>query len=233
MFEADELKQWLSKVSQHLTRPISVYMIGGGALCFRELKRQTKDIDIIIKSKTDFNVLNKAILDAGYSLETDLKDEFYLTALAVYLKEDSRIDVFLKHVGKMLILTPSMIKRAEHFREYGKLKVNLVSNEDIFLFKAMTTRKGDIYDCEALIRQGIIYDTVYNEVVEQSTVENKWFFWLYEKLCQIEDVTGLETPLKPRVLSLVKEHWDDRPRDWLHMVSDLSKHLPKELLKKG
>ena len=48
---------------------------------------------------------------------------------------------------------------------YEKLDVNLVSNEDIFLFKSMTLREGDVLDCDRIMKQGIDYDIVYNEIV--------------------------------------------------------------------
>jgi len=84
-------------------------MIGGCALSFKGLKPSTKDIDIIVTSKPDFNVINKAMLKSGFKSMTERESEFYATALAVYMKEESRIDVFLKQVGKMLVLTESMM----------------------------------------------------------------------------------------------------------------------------
>jgi hypothetical protein len=59
--------------------------------------------------------------------------------------------VFLREVGKMLCLTTEMQERAEHFTTIDKLKINLISNEDIFLFKAMTPRPGDVIDCVTLM----------------------------------------------------------------------------------
>jgi hypothetical protein len=191
-----------------------------------------------VTSKNALDTLNTAIQKAGFILETDLKDEFYLTALAVYKKGDSRIDVFLKKVGQMLQLTHTMIKRAKHFKDYGKLSVHLVSVEDIFLFKAMTPRPGDVTDCDVLMKGDLDYDVIYDEIVEQSTAKHKWCFWVYEKLAAIENYNGITTSLKPKVYNLVKEHWDERPNDFMKDILYIEKHIPdarlrKELAKKG
>lgn len=232
MFNKIELEQWLDSIGQYITEPIKVFMIGGGALSFRNMKPATKDVDLVVKSKHDLDILSEAIIKSGFKQTTDFENEFYLTALAVFMKEDSRIDVFLKQIGKMLTLTQSMIQRAEHYKDYGKLSIYLVSNEDIFLFKSMTTRDGDILDCDSILAKGISYETVYEEVVNQSKQEHKWFFWVYESLCKLEEHNNIRLPIKNRVFFLVKEHWKDKPSDFMSDVKDLEKHISdKKLLK--
>src|SRR3989344_4908440 len=226
MFTKEELNEWLNKVGSKVNEPVSVYMIGGCALSFRGLKEKTKDVDMIVNSKEDFTILDKAISNAGFKRKTDLEDEFYLTALAVYTKADeSRIDVCLKQVGKMLWLSEAMIKRAEFFRNYGKLSIYLVSLEDIFLFKSMASRPGDIIDCDKIMRRGINYNILYGEMLNQSK-DKKWFFWFYENLCKLEDYNNIKAPIKNRVFALVKKHWKDRPSDFMADIGNLDKHLP-------
>ena len=152
MFNQKELENLLSKIGSHIEKPVKIYMIGGCALSFRGLKEATKDIDIIVTSQEDFNVFDKSMKECGFQSMTERETKFYLTALAVYKKAESRIDVFLKQIGKMLFLTKSMIQRAEKYKEYGNMEVYLISNEDIFLFKTMTSREGDIYDCDRIMR---------------------------------------------------------------------------------
>jgi hypothetical protein len=69
MFSTPELKQWLEKISKHLHEDVSIYMIGGGAMSFRGLKARTKDIDLIMTSRKEFDALDAAITDAGYKRE--------------------------------------------------------------------------------------------------------------------------------------------------------------------
>lgn len=232
MFDKNELESWISSVANKLEMECSVYMIGGAAMSFRGLKTATKDIDLIATDKNEFEVLDHAILSAGFARATDLDDEFYLTALSVYEKGDSRIDVFLNEVGKMLNLSQNMKKRATLFKEYGKLKIFLASNEDIFLFKAMTPRKGDIEDCARFIREGLNYDIIYSECVEQSSENKRWHFWLFEKICEIEEQTDMDVPIKSKLLKIVKEDWSNKPGDFLATVSNPEKRIKdKKLLR--
>lgn len=225
MFDKSDLETWISTVAKKLERECSVYMIGGGAMSFLDLKTATKDVDLIVADKKEFEALDKAILSAGFARATDLEDEFYLTALSVYEKGDSRIDVFLNEVGKMLKFSSNMKKRASLFKAYGRLKIFLASNEDIFLFKAMTPRKGDIEDCARLIREGLDYDIVYNECLEQSNENKRWYFWLFEKICEIEEQTDIEVPIKAKLFKIVKKDWSNKPDDFLATVSNPEKHI--------
>ncbi len=163
MFNKEELDSLLEAVGSKIDSPINIYMIGGCALSFRGLKETTKDIDLIVTSKEDFNIFDNAMKERGFQSMNETENEFYLTALAVYKKEESRIDVFLKQVGKMIFLTKTMVERAEKYKEYNKMNVYLLSNEDIFLFKTMTSREGDVYDCDRIMRIGIDYNVIYQK----------------------------------------------------------------------
>ncbi len=168
MFNKEELENLLVKIGSKIKKQIKIYMIGGCALSFKGLKPATKDIDIIVANKEDFQVFDASMRENGFNSNSVKESDFYTTALEVYIKDESRIDVFLKQVGKMLFLSESMTKRAKEHKKYGNLIVYLVSNKDIFLFKAMTSREGDVYDCDRIIKEGIDYDVVYNEIVEQN-----------------------------------------------------------------
>lgn len=233
MYNKEQLESLLSDAGSKIEKQITIYMIGGCALSFKGLKQLTKDIDIIVRSQNDFDVFDKAMNDIGFQSMTEKENEFYLTALAVYTKEDSRIDVFLKQVGKMLFLSEGMIKRAKKYKEYGKLIVYLVSNEDIFLFKVMTSREGDTVDCDRIIRENIDYTTIYEEIVEQSKKEGRrWFFWVYESLCRLENYNRVRIPIKDKVFSLVKARWKEKPDDFLEDIENLEKHIPEKRLLK-
>ncbi|MDP3027208.1 MAG: hypothetical protein Q8N63_05845 [Nanoarchaeota archaeon] len=232
MFNKEELDNLLVKIGSKIKKQIKIYMIGGCALSFKGLKLATKDIDIIITSKEDFQVFDNSMKENGFESGSDRENDFYATALAVYRKDESRIDVFLKQVGKMLFLSESMIKRAKECKTYGNLIVYLVSNEDIFLFKAMTSREGDVYDCDRLMKEGIDYKIVYNEIVEQSKSGKKWFFWVYESLCRLENYNKIKTLMKNKVFELVNKYWNEKPADFMEDIENLENHIPdKKLLK--
>jgi hypothetical protein len=232
MFNKDELEETLMKVGEKISEPIRIYMIGGCALSFRGLKAATKDIDIIVSNMADFDIFDSSMKKNGFKQMNNRESEFYASALEVYMKDESRIDVFLKEVGKMLVLSHGMTLRAEKYKDYGKLAVYLVSNEDIFLFKLMTSREGDIYDCDRIMKEGLDYTIIYDEIVKQSKEEGKrWFFWVYENLCKLEDHNSIKTPLKNKVFALVKKHWKEKPSDFMEDVANKETHiLDKNLL---
>lgn len=232
MFNREELEGWLLEISGFVKTKAEIFLIGGCALSFRNIKNITKDIDIITTNKNDFRLVNDAILKAGYKLETDLDNEFYLTALAVYKRGDSRIDMFLQKVGQMLAFTPSMQKRAEFYKSYNFLNVYLASKEDIFLFKAMTPRETDILDCDKLMAFPLDYEVIFEEIIQQSKAGNKWFFWVFEKICATENYTGKMIPIKSKIYALVKEHWSHKPDDFMQDIENKEQHIAdKRLLK--
>ena len=96
MFTKSELESLLVNVGKKVKKPISIYMIGGCALSFKGIKDRTKDIDIIVASQEDFDTFDESMRENGFQLMTERETEFYLTALAVYMKEDSRIDARAK-----------------------------------------------------------------------------------------------------------------------------------------
>ena len=53
---------------------------------------------------------------------------------------------------------------SEPFLDTDRLTVRLVSNEDIFLFKAIAGRDGDIEDMNMLVQAGLDYDVVRDEL---------------------------------------------------------------------
>ncbi len=230
MFNKKELDELLIKVGLHIEQPVKIYMIGGCALSFKGLKERTKDIDIIVTNKEDFDIFDRSMNKTGFQPTTDRESEFYLTALAVYQKDESRIDVFLKQVGKMLVLSKNMMKRATKYKDYGKLIVYLLSNEDIFLFKAMTSREGDIADCDRIMKEVIDYNIIYNEIMEQSKAGKKWFFWIYENLCRLENYNGIKTPIKNKVFTLVKKNWKEKPASFMEDIANIEHHISDKKL---
>ena len=51
MFNKEELNNLLLNAGLNIEQSIKIYMIGGCALSFKELKLATKDIDIIVRNQ--------------------------------------------------------------------------------------------------------------------------------------------------------------------------------------
>ncbi|MBU0460553.1 MAG: hypothetical protein KJ771_07140, partial [Nanoarchaeota archaeon] len=102
MFTKETIQETFEKIGHILKEPVTIYLIGGGAMSLVDLKLVTKDIDIVVTNKKDLTTLRTAFQELGFKTPQHLVEEIYLTALAVFVKEESRIDLFLKEVCKKL-----------------------------------------------------------------------------------------------------------------------------------
>ena len=104
---------------------------------------------------------------------------------------------------RCLELTPSVRKRSEKLGEYGKLTVNLLSNEDVILFKGITERVDDVNDIAAIVRSSnIAWDTVLQECTDQSG-KRAWFGLLLNKIEELK-LQGIDIPIERKLIALDK-----------------------------
>ncbi len=223
MFKADELEAMLARVGDALPREIEIYLIGGCAMSFRGLKDATKDIDAILMDRSELDLLGLVLKELKFTQDTPVED-FYLSAVMVFIHGDSRIDLFVRDVCKQLVFTERMRKRAQLYRRMGKLSAYLASNEDIFLFKAITDREKDIDDCFSLLNLGVDSHIIVDEMEKQTRAQ--WCFFVYEKLCLIAENTGLIPSFKEEVKRICQKKIKDAPGDFLHDVKNKKKHWP-------
>src|SRR3989338_4296151 len=220
MFRKEELESWLVALGNAITKPLDMYLIGGCAMSFKGIKDRTKDIDIVMLKRSDLNRLREALPAIGYKQMTELED-FYLSAVMVFEKKESRIDLFLRDICKQLQFTDAMVQRVELYKKLHNLNVYLASNEDIFLFKAITDREHDIDDCIELLKQRMSLSVIMSEMKAQT--KHHWCFAVYEKLCQIDEKVGETTGLKEHVKRLCYSVKDKAPADFMYAV-DKKKH---------
>nr|WP_235019767.1 hypothetical protein [Natrialba sp. INN-245] len=63
-------------------------------------------------------------------------------------------------MANKLVLTEGMRNRSEPFLVTDRLTIQLVSNEDTFLFKSVAGRDDDTEDMNMLVQTGFDYDVV-------------------------------------------------------------------------
>lgn len=223
MFKADELEAMLVRIGDALPRELEIYLLGGCAMSFRGLKDTTKDVDAILMNRSELDLLGSTLKELKFTQDTNLED-FYLSAVMVFKQGDSRIDLFVREVCKQLVFTERMRNRAQLYRKMGKLSVYLASNEDIFLFKAITDREKDIDDCFSLLNIGVDSHIIVDEMERQTRAQ--WCFFVYEKLCLIAENTGFIPSFKEEVKRICLRKTKDAPRDFLRDVRDKKKHWP-------
>lgn len=224
----DSIKSFLDDLNEKLEDKLKIFMIGGGAMCLKNLKDATFDIDLIVMSKKDYWFLHKAILKLGYDVADKelFKEAIYKNAIIVFQKGPSRIDIFVKNIVSMMDFSKHMIKRAQLYQESKNLTVYLASNTDIMLLKSLSDRGKDFPDIERLIREGVDWAAIINECDLQNREGVTWIFFVYEQLCRVENDRGITIEGKAKVFGKCKEYWDQRPGDFMVDIDNLEKHIP-------
>jgi len=233
IFDIKSVKSFLNELDEKLVDKLKIFMIGGGAMCLKGLKDATFDIDLIVMSKRDFDVLHKAMLSMGYDVvDKELfKEAVYKNAVVVFEKGQSRVDIFIKNVVSMLDFSQHMIERSQIYEDKNNLTVYLASNTDIMLLKSLSDREKDFPDIERLIREGIDWAAIIKECSLQNREGVTWIFFVYEQLCRVDNSMNIRIEGKERVFSKCKQHWNQRPADFMIDIADVEKHIPKQQLK--
>ena len=66
-FDKKYLLDEFEKVASDISKPLSIFIIGGGGLAFYGLKEATKDIDVVVQTPEELNVLKQTLMKLGYS----------------------------------------------------------------------------------------------------------------------------------------------------------------------
>ena len=201
MYGEGELDSVFEIISRSIAMPVECYLIGGLAMIKNGMKIATKDIDIVFSDEFGAREFIRAAAETGFSPDTELPPEYGEMRAMMVIKDcnDNRIDLFVGNVMGDLEYSEGMRSRSRAMN-YGKLlRVNVSSNEDIFLFKSVTSRPADIRDMEILARTGALdWETIEAEAREQPTPW-KWIGRLYGRLMELEAGTDIETPLTDRL----------------------------------
>lgn len=199
------------RISEQLENPVTVYLIGGGALSLRDLKTATKDIDLVVADGDAYGQLWAVLMELGYTeIQAPGPEYRDLGATSCVENDDGcRLDVFNRQVADKLVLSNGMRERSEQFQEEGSLEVRLVSNEDIFLFKMVAGRDDDVEDMNVLVQAGLDFDVIAGEIGVQmeSLGDDRFITYASEALLELEDRYGVTTPLEDQIDGLTNRYY--------------------------
>lgn len=170
-----------TSLDQGMDREMTVYLMGGGAMTFRGLKNATRDLDLLVTTRLDFDVLRDLLQGRGYEIVENPVDEYESLGAALMLDKDDecRFDIFDREVIRKLRLSDGMKGRAEAVFEGSNLQVHALSNEDIFLFKGVAGRPRDTDDMAQLVQagRGLDFDIVVEEFLAQLPMNTGRIEW--------------------------------------------------------
>lgn len=148
-------------IGQLLSSKVSAFLFGGENMRMRGMKQATKDVDLVVKERSSFNLIRESLQEMGYrelaAGEIPEQDKM-LEPSGIFVKEGlPRVDIFTDLICGKFKLTPSMIERSER-KVFGRLELGLMSKEDLFLLKAITGREADDVDMVTLVSSAESFD---------------------------------------------------------------------------
>jgi hypothetical protein len=209
-FDKNYLSRELDKVASKTTKPVTLFIIGGGGLAWYGLKEATKDVDIILQNPNAFRILTKTLKHLKYNTPSPhiiTKAYREMRANEILENEDGfRWDIFTQQVCNALALSTSMKSRATEIYAKRSLKVLLAAKEDIFLFKGITEREADLDDMRLLAESGLNWDIINRECQNQSTSTGRlWENALYQKLIDLREKHHIEAPIEKTLRKRAEE----------------------------
>lgn len=198
------------EIDDRLEQDVEIFAIGGVVLLYQGLKPATKDIDLVVSSQAKFAALEKALLQSDFKGRKPTLEYWHFTLSQIFLRGDFRIDLFHHQVCGEFFLSPGMQERAQLVKKFPRLSLFLCSNEDIFLFKTMTEREGDLEDCLALAKRELKWDIILQELQHQmnNTGNKVWVTWTGERLDLLQE-RGLNIPIMPEIDALRYEYYGE------------------------
>jgi len=210
-FGREYIENEFQRIAEELSNPLTVYLIGGGAMSLRDLKGATKDIDLVVADGDTYGHLWAVLMDLGYAEVQSLDADYRALGATSCVENDDgcRLDIFNQQVANKLVLTDGMQERSEPFLDTDRLTVRLVSNEDIFLFKAIAGRHDDIEDMNMLVQAGLDYGVVQDELEVQieRLGDDQFATFANEALIELEEQYGVTTPVEARVQELTNRYY--------------------------
>jgi hypothetical protein len=209
-FDKKYLLQEFDKITSKITKPVTLFIIGGGGLAFYGLKEATKDIDIIAQNPEEFKILTKSLKELGYNVPgpyiiTKAYREMQANEI-LENKDDFRWDIFMQQVCKALTFSDAMKSRSTEIYTKGFLKVLLAAKEDIFLFKGITEREADLDDMRLLAESGLNWNIIDQECQNQSKLTGRlWENALYQKLVGLREKHHIESPIEKALRKRAEE----------------------------
>jgi hypothetical protein len=214
-FNKQYVETELEKLNSALRRRTRVFVAGGAALAFYGLKEATKDIDVVVKTRTELHSLVSALRAVGYKRPPGSLGRTYTKMEASAILENTdgfRWDIFERVIAGKLSLSRGMISRSRISYDKTKLHVRSLSNEDIFLLKSVTGRELDLDDMRIVAESGMNWNHVKTECQGQASRTGRvWEDALCQQLIELRERMGITAPIEKSICEIadqkILENW--------------------------
>ncbi|OIO62453.1 hypothetical protein COY26_02840 [Candidatus Woesearchaeota archaeon CG_4_10_14_0_2_um_filter_33_10] len=212
--EFKQIEKLFKEIDASLRKKVKIFVIGGAVLLQQGLKPATKDIDLVIETKEEFMILKNALNSINFTVKIPNIEYKNMNLNQIFIRDDFRIDLFQKEICGRFSISNGMMERAITFIDLEKIKLNFCSNEDIFLFKTMTEREGDLEDCISLAKRGIKWEIILNELKNQikKSRQDVWITWVGERLDILEE-KGVNIPIMKEINQLRERYFKEYEKE--------------------
>lgn len=234
-FNHEYILQQMKAISHVIPTPISIYLLGDSAMALYGLKEATKDMDVILSSLDELNILISALrqLNCVPIRIPDLSKEYRMMEAQVILENNDRFrwDIFYISVCNALALSEDITSRTKRMFEEENLSTYVFSKEDIFLFKGITERGLDLEDMATLAESGIEWNTVITECLQQSKISGRiWEAALYERICDLRRKYGIKSPIERQLREVaVKKMTEKRLTEIINKGANTVREISTEI----
>jgi hypothetical protein len=204
-----KMNELFEEIDSKLSGKVNTFVIGGGALMFHKLKSSTKDIDLVVNKKKEYDEIYLILKKLDFKETALTKGGHRLNISSVLEREDFRIDLFLEKICGKMVYSEKMVKRSNNIFQGKNLQLFSASIEDIFVFKSITERDGDKADSEEIIKQNPDWKIILDEIKEQAKKgENVWITYINERLIEFEE-KGYKIPILKETEKLTNKYYEN------------------------
>ena len=118
-----------------------------------------------------------------------------------------RWDVFVNKVCGGLSFSEDMQKRSKPFKKFSSIRTYLISPEDIFILKSITSRPRDREDMFTLFSHGLNIETIKKEIQKQAKLDEDkaWLSYFFVGLDELVSEYNIIFPDYNEFLELAEE----------------------------
>jgi len=221
MIGIEKQNELFLNISKKLKKKVECYAIGGTAMMFLELKRTTKDIDLVFETEKERQYFMESLISLGYTkMESRILYGKKPNQPELLKLEDDRIDLFLTEVISFIFSEESK-KRIKTIREFApNLIIKVADANDIFMMKSATEREKDLDDAKAIIDNNQIN---WNIILEETKNQMK----LGGKRAALDLGVFLEN-LKTKGVTIPKNISDELFKIFENQIKEMKKKKDKK-----
>ncbi|MCS7137979.1 MAG: hypothetical protein NZ941_06390 [Candidatus Caldarchaeum sp.] len=162
---AEEIMSNIERWAREVERETTVYLLGGINMVIRRIKPSTKDMDILVRSREDYQTVEKALSAAGFQKTAEwTQGDRRANPSNIFVHPTlMKVNVFTEEVVRVKV-SQKILDRATFGFIFGKLKLMLLDLNDVVFLKLLTSGERDIGDAaETIRRHGVDWRKIIEE----------------------------------------------------------------------